>query len=146
MTDVSKTDISRILQRLKECGLRLTRNRENLVEVLARAEQPLSADELRQKAGFAETDLVTVYRNLEAFQSAGILQRVPLENGSQLFELTDFGDHYHHLICRECHKTERLDVCLGDKLSRQAMLMGYKQIKHVLEVYGVCGDCNSKAT
>ncbi len=124
----------------------MTRNRENLVEVLARAEQPLSADELRQKAGFAETDLVTVYRNLEAFQSAGILQRIPLENGSQLFELTDLGDHYHHLICRECHKTERLDVCLGDELSRQAMLMGYKHIKHVLEVYGVCGDCIPKAT
>lgn len=146
MTDASKTDTSRILQRLKECGLRLTRNRENLVEVLARAEQPLSADELRQKAGFAETDLVTVYRNLEAFQSAGILQRIPLENGSQLFELTDLDDHYHHLICRQCHKAERLDVCLGDQLSKQAASLGYMQIKHVLEVYGICGDCATQTT
>ena len=146
MTDASKTDISRILQRLKECGLRLTRNRENLVEVLARAEQPLSADELRQKAGFAETDLVTVYRNLEAFQSAGILQRIPLENGSQLFELTDLDDHYHHLICRQCHKTERLDVCLGAQLSKQAASLGYMQIKHVLEVYGICGECAAQTT
>ena len=146
MTDASKTHISRILQRLKECGLRLTRNRENLVEVLARAEQPLRADELRQKAGFAETDLVTVYRNLEAFQSAGILQRIPLENGSQLFELTDLGDHYHHLICRQCHKTERLDVCLGDQLSKQAASLGYMQIKHVLEVYGICGECAAQTT
>ena len=144
MTDASKTDNHRILQRLKECGLRLTRNRENLVGVLARAEQPLSADELRQKAMFAETDLATVYRNLDAFQNAGILQRIPLENGSQLFELTDLDDHYHHLICRECHKTERLDICIGDKLSKQAASLGYMQIKHVLEVYGVCGDCNSQ--
>ncbi len=124
----------------------MTRNRENLVEVLARAEQPLSADELRQKAGFAETDLVTVYRNLEAFQSAGILQRIPLENGSQLFELTDLDDHYHHLICRQCHKTERLDVCLGDQLSKQAASLGYMQIKHVLEVYGICGECAAQTT
>ena len=146
MIDASKIDISKILQRLKECDLRLTRNRENLVEVLARAEQPLSADELRQKAGFAETDLVTVYRNLEAFQSAGILQRIPLENGSQLFELTDLDDHFHHLICRQCHKTERLDVCLGGQLSKQAASLGYRQIKHVLEVYGICGDCAEQAT
>ena len=132
--------------RLYKCGLRLTRNRENLVEVLARAEQPLSADELRQKAGFSETDLVTVYRNLEAFQSAGILQRIPLENGSQLFELTDLDDHYHHLICRQCHKTERLDVCLGDQLSKQAASLGYMQIKHVLEVYGICGECAAQTT
>ena len=124
----------------------MTRNRENLVEVLARAEQPLSADELRQKAGFSETDLVTVYRNLEAFQSAGILQRIPLENGSQLFELTDLDDHYHHLICRQCHKTERLDVCLGDQLSKQAASLGYMQIKHVLEVYGICGECAAQTT
>ena len=124
----------------------MTRNRENLVEVLARAEQPLSADELRQKAEYAETDLVTVYRNLEAFQSAGILQRIPLENGSQLFELTDLDDHFHHLICRQCHKTERLDVCLGDQLSKQAASLGYMRIKHVLEVYGICGDCAEQAT
>ena len=140
------TKVPKILQRLKDCGLRLTRNRKNLVEALARAEHPLSAGELRQKAGFSETDLVTVYRNLERFQSAGILQRIPLENGSQLFELTDLDDHFHHLICRECHKTERLDICLGDQLSRQATLMGYKQVKHVLEVYGVCGDCCASAT
>ena len=146
MTDSSKADISRIILRLKECGLRLTRNRENLVEVLAQSEQPLSADELRQKAGYAATDLVTVYRNLEAFQSAGILQRIPLENGSHLFELTDLGDHYHHLICRECHKTERLEVCLGEQLSKKAKSLGYKQIAHVLEVYGICGECDAQAT
>jgi len=136
-------DISEVLGRLKQCGLRVTRNREKLVEILIDSQQPLSADELRQKAGFAATDLVTVYRNLEAFQSAGILQRIPLENGSQLFELTDLNDHYHHLICRECHKTERLEVCLGSQLSEKAKSMGYSQIAHVLEVYGLCNMCAS---
>ena len=83
--------------------------------------------------------------NLEAFQSAGLLQRIPLENGSQLFELTDLNDHYHHLICRECHKTERLEVCLGEQLSKKAKTLGYSQIAHVLEVYGLCRECSCAA-
>ena len=145
MTSSVKIGLSDVLERLRQCGLRMTRNRESLVEVLIGSDHPLSADEIREKAGFASTDLVTVYRNLEAFQSAGLLQRIPLENGSQLFELTDLNDHYHHLICRECHKTERLEVCLGEKLSKKAETLGYTQIAHVLEVYGICGACASSA-
>ena len=145
MTSLVKIGLSDVLERLRQCGLRMTRNRESLVEVLIDSDHPLSADEIRKAAGFASTDLVTVYRNLEAFQSAGLLQRIPLENGSQLFELTDLNDHYHHLICRECHKTERLEVCLGEKLSKKAKTLGYTQIAHVLEVYGICGECASSA-
>ena len=145
MTSLVKIGLSDVLERLRQCGLRMTRNRESLVEVLMGSDHPLSADEIREKAGFSSTDLVTVYRNLEAFQSAGLLQRIPLENGSQLFELTDLNDQYHHLICRECHKTERLEVCLGEKLSKKAETLGYTQIAHVLEVYGICGECASSA-
>ena len=145
MASSVKIGLSDVLERLRQCGLRMTRNRESLVEVLIDSDHPLSADEIREKAGFSSTDLVTVYRNLEAFQSAGLLQRIPLENGSQLFELTDLNDHYHHLICRECHKTERLEVCLGEKLSKKAETLGYTQIAHVLEVYGICGECASSA-
>jgi len=146
MVSTSKTDISGILGRLKECGLRMTRNREQLIKALIDSDHPLSADELRQVAGFSSTDLVTVYRNLEAFQSVGILQRIPLENGSQLFELTELDDHYHHLICRECHKTERLEVCLGEQLSEKAKTLGYSQIAHVLEVYGICSECSTETS
>ena len=145
MASLVKIDLSDVLERLRQCGLRMTRNRESLVEVLIDSDHPLSADEIREAAGFASTDLVTVYRNLEAFQSAGLLQRIPLENGSQLFELTDLNDHYHHLICRECHKAERLEVCLGEQLSKKARTLGYTQIAHVLEVYGICEECTSSA-
>ena len=50
------------------------------------------------------TDLVTVYRDLDAFEAIHALQRIPLENGTQLFELTAPGEHYHHLICRSATK------------------------------------------
>ena len=58
-----------------------------------------------------------MHRNIDAFESLGVLQRILLENGTQLFELTAPDEHYHHLICRECHKTER-------KSSRHSLHLG----------------------
>ena len=68
-----------------------------------------------------------------------------LENGTQLFELTAPDEHYHHLICRECHKTERLDLCVNSTVFNQAKKHGYTQIAHLMEVYGVCEDCEDNA-
>ncbi|MFT6236389.1 MAG: Fe2+ or Zn2+ uptake regulation protein, partial [Lentimonas sp.] len=102
MNSAPDSSIETILERMRAGGGRITKKRIRIVEVLMQFEHPASADEIRQKAGLPETDLVTVYRNLEALQSIGVIQRIPLENGTQLFELTAPGEHYHHLICREC--------------------------------------------
>jgi Fe2+ or Zn2+ uptake regulation protein len=130
-----------ILKRLKASGGRMTKKREVLLGALLTFDRPASAEEIRARAELPASDLVTVYRNLETFEKLGVLQRVPLENGTHLFELTAPDEHYHHLICRDCHKVERLDVCLGQELVKKAKMHRYTQIAHVLEAYGVCEDC-----
>ncbi|MGJ8637872.1 MAG: Fur family transcriptional regulator [Opitutaceae bacterium] len=132
-----------IIQRLKENGGRMTKKRECILGALLTLDRPGSAEEIRERADLPASDLVTIYRNLETFEGLGVLQRVPLENGTQLFELTAPDDHYHHLICRKCHKTERLDVCVNHALVEKAKAQGYSKIAHVLEVYGVCEDCST---
>jgi Fe2+ or Zn2+ uptake regulation protein len=140
-SDADLLDI--VLERLRAGGGRMTKKRQVLLGALLTFDRPASAEEIRTRAKLPASDLVTVYRNLEAFEKLGVLQRVPLENGSQLFELTGPDEHYHHLICRECHTAERLDVCLGHELANKARSKGYTQIAHVMEVYGVCDDCAS---
>ena len=49
------------------------------------------------------------------------------------FELTAPNEHYHHPICRECHKTERLDLCVSKAVIGQAEAHGYTQIAHLME-------------
>ena len=127
--------------RLKAGGWRMTKKREVLLNALLTFDRPASAEQIREKADLAQSDLVTVYRNLETFEDIGMLQRVPLENGTQLFELTAPNEHYHHLICRECHRTERLDLCVSKQVISQAEEHGYTQIAHLMEVYGICGKC-----
>lgn len=119
----------------------MTKKRERVLGALLTMDRPASAEEIRERAELPPSDLVTVYRNLETFEGLGVLQRVLLENGTQLFELTAPDEHYHHLICRECHKAERLDVCVGQEVVKKAKARGYSEIAHLMEVYGVCKDC-----
>lgn len=130
-----------ILNALKASGARMTKKRERILGALLTFDRPATAEEIRERAELPASDLVTVYRNLEAFESIQALQRIPLENGTQVFELTAPGEHYHHLICRECHKAERLELCVGKDVTRTAEAKGYSQIAHLLEVYGVCESC-----
>ena len=130
-----------ILERLKATGGRMTKKRECVLGALLSMDRPASAEEIRERGQLPASDLVTVYRNLETFEKLGVLQRVPLENGTHLFELTAPDEHYHHLICRECHKAERLDVCVGHEVVKRAQAHGYSQIAHMMEVYGVCDEC-----
>ena len=119
----------------------MTQKRQRILKALTTFDRPASAEEIRERAELPASDLVTVYRNLEMFQSIETLQSIPLENGTHLFELTAPGEHYHHLICRKCHNAERLDVCIGRSVKDKAKAKGFSQITHVLEVYGLCGEC-----
>ncbi|MBL6829144.1 MAG: transcriptional repressor [Puniceicoccaceae bacterium] len=143
--DISNQLLDTAIGRLKTSGGRMTKKREVLLGALLTFDRPASAEEIRERAELSQSDLVTVYRNLETFENIGMLQRVPLENGTQLFELTAPNEHYHHLICRECHKTERLDLCVSKAVIGQAEAHGYTQIAHLMEVYGVCGQCEGSS-
>ena len=133
--------LQRILKTLEASSLRMTRKRERLLGTLVAMDRPVAADTLREKAGLPESDLVTVYRTLEAFESIGIVQKIPLEDTGCLFELTEQYDHHHHFVCRQCHHTERLDLCLGEQLEERARNLGFTHITHLMEVYGLCKDC-----
>lgn len=129
---------------LRHNGQRLTRPRLAVMEVLNDAELPLKAEEIRKRAGLAETDLVTVYRNLEALRAHHLIQGIVLEDGAQLFEAVRPGRHFHHVVCRLCHRTEPLETCTGHELEAEAERLGFGDISHVIEVFGVCRDCRAE--
>jgi len=135
-----------VVERLRADGGRMTKKRAQVLEALLTFDRPASAEEIRESAALPPSDLVTVYRNLETFERLGVLQRVPLESGTQLFELTAPDEHYHHLICRQCHRAERLEICLSQELAEKARAHGYSDIAHLMEVYGVCEECSESAS
>jgi Fur family ferric uptake transcriptional regulator len=130
-------------RKITDSGLRMTSARRQLIEILAGCERPQSVEDLSRHAK-GKFDLVTIYRNLEVFRELGVVEVILLENGKTLFELTGEHDHSHHIVCRHCLKTERIEFCMGGELERYASSRGYSNLSHTIEVFGECPDCDTK--
>lgn len=138
----AKHSIEEALATLKGKGLRVTEPRKAILQVLAEVCRPISVEDLHNLVNERHNcDLATVYRNMEACLEAGILQKCMLENGKILYELINEEDHHHHIICRKCEKTERIDFCVGKEIESYGEKLGFSEVGHVLELYGVCGEC-----
>jgi Fur family ferric uptake transcriptional regulator len=133
--------IREVLEKLRNKGLRVTEQRRAILEVLAKADTPRSAEETFAILPQQTCDLVTAYRCLEQFEKAGVVQRGVRENGTKVYCLGHGHDHHHHLTCRSCGRTERIDLCMGNELEDVAKSYGFVEITHVMEVFGTCPSC-----
>lgn len=97
-----KSDDARIGARLRAAGLRPTRQRAALAELLFRAgDRHVSAEALHAEAlqaGF-KISLATVYNTLHQFTAAGLLQQVVVDATRSYFD-TNIGEH-QHFYCPE---------------------------------------------
>ena len=136
------TSVKVAISKLREKGLRLTKQRKAILEVLADAESPASAEETFSSLPRDTCDLVTAYRCLEQFERARIVERGVRENGTKVYCLSHGHGHHHHLTCRKCGTAERIDLCKGEELEVAAQAFGYTEISHVMEVFGLCPECS----
>ena len=98
MTEMSVSrPFAALVDRLKAAGLRPTRQRLQLLRVLAEGgHRHLTAEQLASEAkaaGFGVA-LATVYNTLNQFTQAGLLREVVVEPGRSYFD-TNLGDHHH---------------------------------------------------
>ncbi len=131
-------------QQIKEAGLKITRPRRRILDVLERSERRhLSAEDVYKELINAGDDigLATVYRVLTQFESAGLVCRRNFEGGQSVFELNT-GDHHDHLVCIKCGRvTEFVDDLIEQRQQAIAVENGYRIEDHSLVIYGVCGRC-----
>lgn len=93
-----------LILRLKEAGLRPTRQRLALAKLLFGAcNRHLTAEQLHAEALDAEVrvSLATVYNTLHQFTSAGLLREVVVEPGRSYFD-TNTDDHHHFFYEDSC--------------------------------------------
>lgn len=141
---------------LEHHKLKRTTNREVVLEILEKANKPLSADDIfvlaRKSKVFSTSksktpDLVTIYRTLETFTQAGIVKEVLLKDRTTRYEIVDeHGGHCHHAICNSCGASEHVDDPAIEK-TLQTLAKKFKHIKkvdeHVLEFFGLCTSCST---
>ncbi|WP_413561290.1 Fur family transcriptional regulator [Bdellovibrio sp. HCB209] len=137
-------DIDTLEERVRKAGMKLTQQRSQMLKILLHHPEPISADEIFKKIGGkdAGVDLVTVYRILKKFEETLLVNRLEFGDGVARFELTlESGHHHHHVICRNCQRVEALHICDLDQHIQMVEKMGYKQVSHRLDFFGLCSQC-----
>lgn len=128
--------------RLQAKGIKVTKQRSAILNVFAESvDETLNAGEVfaRVLAEFPQINFSTVYRNLELLTKQGILKKLDLNQGAKSYELAE-DRHYHHLVCRLCGETKKIDFCPFKQIKKQT-LGGFTPVDHKFEIYGYCKKC-----
>jgi Fur family ferric uptake transcriptional regulator len=128
-------------QALKKAGLKITLPRVKILELMQSPDnQHISAEDLYKKLLEIgeEIGLATVYRVLNQFDDAGILNRHHFESGKAVFEMST-QQHHDHLVCLTCDKViEFTDDVIERRQDEIAMRHNIKLTHHSLYLYGHC--------
>ncbi len=133
-------------QLLRASGLRSTRTRRLVLEVLDAVDRPLSHQEIAEHPDTCDLDRVTLYRTLTTLQKAGLIHRVQGADGTWRFcghrtpQGQCGGDHIHFL-CVDCNRMS----CLPDQpLPWVEEPEGAEVIGKQLVVHGRCARCRAR--
>lgn len=138
-----------IIERNWPEGVKKTRQRIDIYRVLHDCDQPLSAAEIfaalnkeHPGEGYAFS---TVYRNLLAFEKAGILVRSVLSTeDNAVYELKQ-ATHRHYAVCLKCHTKIPIKTCPLHDIAEHITesLPDFQITGHQLEIYGYCDKCKN---
>jgi Fur family ferric uptake transcriptional regulator len=133
---------------LREKGVRLTRQRELLLELIDKSGEHLDAERLFQLAHERDPRLnrVTVYRTLKLLKQGGLVDELDLMHygGDQHYYETRMKQEHAHVICLRCGKVEEFFGEPLQKLRRQIEShFGFQILLARTEVGGYCSHCRS---
>lgn len=126
---------------------RETRQRAAVAQVLAEADEFLSAQELHARLRQREDNvgLATVYRTLQQLCGDGDIDVLRTGDGEAVYRRCSTR-HHHHLICRSCRRSVEIDSVTVERWARRiADENGFADVQHVVEVFGTCADCGGRS-
>src|SRR5437764_8477829 len=131
---------------LTQRGVRLTRQREILLDLIDKTGQHLDAEKLFQMAKEKDPKLnrVTVYRTLKLLKEGGLVDELDLMHygGDQHYYETRTKQEHAHVICMRCGKVEEFFGDPLQKLRRQIEShFGFQILLARTEVGGYCSHC-----
>lgn len=131
---------------LRERGVRLTRQRRILLDLIDTSGEHLDAEQLYQLAKKKDTKLnrVTVYRTLKMLKQGGLVDELDLMHygGDQHYYETRLKQEHAHIICLRCGKVEEF---FGEPIHRLREQveenLGFQILIARTEVGGYCSNC-----
>lgn len=131
-----------VLKRLRDAGYKVTPPRLAVLEVIEQKGEHLNPNEILEQAREIHPTLgrATVYRTLELLTQLGIVRPIFVGESGPTYIRAD-GNH-HHIVCAQCGRVVDFDQCVVDQMTHDlAERFDFRITSHLLEFYGVCGDC-----
>ena len=136
----------RLQQALGTRGLRMTRQRRAILQVMDEAQEHLDVDQILERAQKVDPDvhLVTVYRSIDLLKKQGLIDELDLlhlRGDRHYYESHGPRDHIH-VACLRCGKVREFESKLYEQLKEQiARDFAMKVTVSRTEVGGYCSDC-----
>jgi Fur family ferric uptake transcriptional regulator len=123
---------------LRDAGLRITKPRRVILEILGQSEGHPDAAQIFERAVARDSriSLATVYRTMKALEEYGAIQRHAFAGGPARFEPAQAG-HHDHLIDLDTGAVIEFTSARIEALQEEiAARLGYEIVHHRLELYG----------
>ena len=106
--------ISDIKQRLQARGVRPTKQRLAVAEMVAEAHEPIGANDILQKCveQNSKIGIATIYRVLSLLEKSGVVNRQPQMSGATV-HYSIARDNLGQVVCSRCGKVEEIEQMPG---------------------------------
>lgn len=123
---------------LSDVGLKCTRQRIRVMEILHSAPSPLTAENIYEAAD--GISLSTVYRIVEKLCEKGIVNKNTIQDSDKFYYEMSADKHRHYAICLGCGSMKYVDICPVHTLN----IDNFTVTGHKLEIYGYCEKCRQE--
>lgn len=140
--------LERFKRVLRDNGLKYTKQREVLLQTLYNNSEHFTPEQLylyiKERHPGLNVGIATVYRSLNLLEESGMVTSISFGAQGKKFELAN-KPHHDHMICRQCGViVEFEDQIIEKRQLAIAKEHGFKLTGHIMQLYGVCGECNKQ--
>lgn len=140
-------DKNKITKKMIEAGLKNTKPRINIIDLLEGTNDLLSTQQIYEKLrdDKIRVNLSTVYRSLEKLTDNHIINKVVIEKEKQALYEYNRDVHHHFLICKGCNAIKTIYNCplenyeIDIQKTTSFLITGHK-----IEFYGYCKECQKR--
>jgi Fur family ferric uptake transcriptional regulator len=123
---------------------RQTRQGQAVLNVVVGSDNFRSAQDIHAelRAAGETVGLTTVYRHLAVLTDEGRLDALQTADGELVYRRCHSDQHHHHVVCRSCGRGTEVELPDLERWAEStAADLGYSDVTHTVEIFGVCADC-----
>jgi Fur family ferric uptake transcriptional regulator len=141
-------DFPSAIAALRARGLRVSAARRLLLAALFAADRPVSAEELAGglSGRLPNSDLASIYRNLETLEEMGLVRHVHIGHGPGLYAPAGRSEA-EFVLCSRCHAFRALDADEAERVHEAILeITGHAARFSHFPLVGVCESCRAEGS